>query len=322
MNSVIPVASGKGGVGKTIVSANLGVALARHGKTVILVDLDLGGSNLHTCLGIRNNHPGLGSYIYRKSDSLESLIVDTDQSRLYLIPGDALLPGTANLPFFVKNRILKELPKLAADMVVLDLGSGSSFNTIDFFLSASNGIVVTTPETTAVLNAYSFLKTALYRALFRGFPARSRQRELIQSLLTTRIEGVPEPFLSLIGNLAGLSAESGRQAREILDAFKPRVILNMLRDERDAGLGRKLEDITRKNLGVELSHLGSIGLDPAVGRSVIERKACLLGHPECDFSLAIDQISQLLIKSPVRESPRLFSDPDELVIPDLRDSPA
>ncbi len=58
MNTIIPIASGKGGVGKTIFTANLGIALANKGKTVIAIDLDLGSSNLHTCLGIKNRHPG------------------------------------------------------------------------------------------------------------------------------------------------------------------------------------------------------------------------------------------------------------------------
>ncbi|HPE35715.1 MAG TPA: P-loop NTPase, partial [Spirochaetales bacterium] len=56
MGTVIPVASGKGGVGKTVVAANLGLALSALGKTVVLVDLDLGGANLHTVLGVRNRH--------------------------------------------------------------------------------------------------------------------------------------------------------------------------------------------------------------------------------------------------------------------------
>ena len=315
MTAVIPMASGKGGVGKTVLSANLGVALARRGRTVILVDLDLGGSNLHTCLGIRNNHPGLGSFIYQKTESLESLIVDTDQSRLYLIPGDSLLPGTANLPFFIKNRILKELPKLVADVVLLDLGSGSAFNTVDFFLIAGDGIIVTTPETTSILNAYSFLKTALYRALYRSFPARSPQRELIQAFITKKIEGTPEPFLSLVREIAERFKDSGPAADKVLADFKPRFILNMGRDENEAGLGRKLEEISLKNLGVRLSFLGSTAYDPAVGRSVAERRPVMLGCPECAFSQSVDRIGQRLGAAAPPEAPRFFSDPDELSLP-------
>ena len=99
MGVLIPIGSGKGGVGKTVFAANLGVVLASRGKTVVLVDLDLGGANLHTCLGVRNTHPGVGSIVWKKEKRLENLIVPTGVDRLFLVPGDNLLPGTANLDF-------------------------------------------------------------------------------------------------------------------------------------------------------------------------------------------------------------------------------
>ena len=61
--TIIPIASGKGGVGKSFITANLAIALAKLGKQVIVADLDFGGSNLHTCLGIHNTHPGIGDFL-------------------------------------------------------------------------------------------------------------------------------------------------------------------------------------------------------------------------------------------------------------------
>ena len=65
MAYILPVAGGKGGVGKSIYSLNIAVTLAKNCKKVVLVDLDLGGSNLHTLLGLKNNQAGLGTYIAR-----------------------------------------------------------------------------------------------------------------------------------------------------------------------------------------------------------------------------------------------------------------
>jgi flagellar biosynthesis protein FlhG len=161
-------------VGKTVIAANLGVSLAGMGRTVVLVDLDLGGANLHTCLGIRNKNPGIGSLVWKQEKSLSNLLVETAVERLWFIPGDNLLPGTANLEFFVKQRILRELSKLPADFVLLDLGAGSSYNVVDFFLASSSGLLVVQPEATSVLNAYSFLKTAAFRMLYRSFPAQAK----------------------------------------------------------------------------------------------------------------------------------------------------
>ena len=221
MNTIIPIASGKGGVGKTIFTANLGITLAKMGKTVIAIDLDLGSSNLHTCLGIKNRHPGIGNFIYNKGVTLESLIVKTDFDRLYFIPGDSLIPGTANLQYFIKKKLLKAIQNLVADYVLIDLGAGSSYNIIDFFLISKTGLLITTPETTSILSAYAFLKSTVFRMLFRSFPVKSKERELIHNFLTERIEGTDNSFLSLTKLLRTINPVSGdyalKQINGILD---------------------------------------------------------------------------------------------------------
>jgi flagellar biosynthesis protein FlhG len=70
MATVIPIGSGKGGVGKTIFTANLGIMLAKEGKRTVLIDLDLGGSNLHTCLGVKNRYAGLSAVINKTENSI------------------------------------------------------------------------------------------------------------------------------------------------------------------------------------------------------------------------------------------------------------
>lgn len=296
-----------------MISANLGITLAKMGKTVILVDLDLGGSNLHTCLGIRNDHSGIGSYIYRQSGNLESLIVETDVSRLYLIPGDSLLPGTANLQFFIKNRLINELAGLTADFVILDLGSGSAYNTVDFFLSSSGGLIVTTPETTAILNAYSFIKTCLFRMLFRSFPAKSAERRFLQEFVTKKIEGTGESFLSLVDSLGRLNEESGRTVKSKLDHFAPRVIINMGRTNEDLAIGAKLRHIVRKNLAIEVEYIGYLSYDMTIGRSVLTRKPLAVSMPESPFSKSLELIARKIILSPIPATPKLFEANEDLL---------
>jgi flagellar biosynthesis protein FlhG len=92
--TIIPVASGKGGVGKSVITANLSVSLAEKGCRVVAVDLDLGGSNLHTCLGLDNNNPGIGDYLRAHYGDLDELLVDTYHPNLKFLAGDAGL----NLP--------------------------------------------------------------------------------------------------------------------------------------------------------------------------------------------------------------------------------
>ncbi len=313
MTTILPIASGKGGVGKTLISTNLGISLANLGKTVILVDLDLGGSNLHTCLGIKNNHAGIGSYIYRQAASLESLVVETEVKRLYLIPGDSLLPGTANLQFFVKNKLLQELMNLVADFVILDLGSGTSYNTVDFFLSSPSGLIVTTPETTAILNAYSFIKTGLFRLLYRSFPTKSEERQFIQNFVTNRIEGSQESFLTLVNALGRISEESGRSAKEKIDHFMPRVILNMGRSNQDLALGAKLRHIARKNLSIEVEYIGFLPYDQLVGRSIFDRRPISVSRPDILYVKNLELIARKIVHAPAPETPKLYEDNEDLL---------
>ncbi len=312
MQTIIPIASGKGGVGKTIFTANLGVALASLGKTVILVDLDLGSSNLHTCLGVKNRHAGIGSFIYKKSESLESLVVETGIPRLFLIPGDALLPGTANLPYFRKLKILKELENLPADYVLLDLGAGSSYNVVDFFLIASSGLIVTTPETTAILSSYSFLKTAVFRLLFRTFPAKSRERDYISDFMTERIEGSGTDFTDMLTGIEQISEESAEQCRRQLSSFYPRIVLNMGKSHQDLLTGRKLRTIATRNLGIGMEYIGFLKHEEPIVRSILERRPFILIEPENAFSRAVLTVAEKLIATPVPASPVLFEDNEDI----------
>ncbi len=312
MTVVLPVASGKGGVGKSVLSANLGVALARAGKAVVLVDLDLGGSNLHTVLGMRNKYAGVGHYITKQEDSIEALLLETEVKRLFFVPGDALLPGTANLPFFRKQRMIKELSGLPADFVILDLGSGSSYNTIDFFLTTSSGLVVCTFEPTSILNAYSFLKTALFRLIYRSFPAKSEERKVIEEFGNRKLEGSSHSFQDLPRRLRSVSAESADRAEEQLAAFAPRVVLNMGRSSADLQLGARLRGIVRKNLGLELEYAGVLPYDEEISRSVLERRPDILRRPDSRFAYNVDQIARKLIDAPVLRPPVLYEEDEDL----------
>lgn len=312
MVTLLPVASGKGGVGKSILSSNLGIALARAGKTVVLVDLDLGGANLHTCLGIRNNKAGIGNLIYKQESNLESLLIETEERRLHFIPGDSLLPGTANLPYFQKVKLLRGLRNLVADYVILDLGSGSSYNTVDFFLTASDGIMVVIPETTAILNAYSFLKTALFRLFYRSFPRKSREREFVSEFVARRLEGGSDSFQTLVQGLGEINPEAAEIAQSHLQAFKPRIVMNMGRSEGDIQVGSKLKGIVAKNLNVETQYIGYLPTNTLVPEAIIRRTPVVASHPHCDFSQAVHRLAERIIQARIPGLWKLFEADDEL----------
>jgi len=309
MPGLFPIASGKGGVGKSLLTANLGVSLAALGKSVILIDLDLGGSNLHTFLGVKNRNPGIGSLINKQADTLQSLVVPTRLPRLFLVPGDALLPGTANLPYFMKQRIIREIASLDADLVLLDLGAGSTFNTIDFFLTSPTGVLITTPETTAILNAYAFLKNTVFRALYRAFPSKGPERQAILEFLSRKIEGTQMSVASLVRLLEQSFPSTGGRAARILGDLLPRIVINMAESQQDLHVGAKLRDIVNRNLGISLDYIGFVHRDPAVARSVTLRTPASLTDPGSPFSRSVRLVARALVR--IDQGPMIVLHPDD-----------
>ncbi len=314
MSFILPIGSGKGGVGKTIFTANLGIMLAQSGKKTVLVDLDLGGSNLHTCLGIKNSNSGISAVINKQESSIEELIFETGVENLYFIPGDTLNPGTGNLPFFIKQKILKQLNKIDADFVILDLGAGSTYNTVDFFLVSSYGIIFTSPETTSVLNAYSFIKTAVFRMLFRSFKSKSAERDIIYNFVNSKIEGSGRSFTSdLINELTANSYMSGQLATQKIKEFHPWVIVNRAENQESVDLGLKLRDITRKNIGIDLDFLGALPEDREVQLSIFRRSPVALTHPDSVFIKSLGLIAAKLSSGEAFPQPELYLDDDDLL---------
>jgi flagellar biosynthesis protein FlhG len=308
MTRILPIASGKGGVGKSVIAANLGLALAGRGRAVVLVDMDLGASNLHTCLGIRNKHPGLGDFVWKREKSIPDLLVETDYDKLWFIPGDGLLPGTANLEWFVKKRIIKELATLPADYAILDLGAGSSYNVVDFFLSAPDGILVVRPEITSILNAYSFLKTTAFRVLSRSFADKSPGRRAVSEFAGAKTEGNGLSFMEHARDLAS-RFEGGSAALERLTSLRPRAVMNMGREGSDAALGYRLRDIVSKNLGLSIEFSGYLLEDSAVPASVASRRPLIVEDPAAPFARGVAALAARIDSAP-RRSALDFPDSD------------
>jgi len=299
-------------VGKSSISANLGVCLAQQGKTTILVDLDLGGSNLHTFLGVKNSDKGMGSYIaqWDRQVKLETLIQETKVPRLYLIPGDSLIPGTANLPYYIKKKILSELTKLVADYIILDLGSGTTFNVLDFFLASDTGLVVAAPETTSILNAYSLIKSGLFRKLFLSFPGKSEERTLLQEFFSVKLEGSGKNLETLAAEMERLNPASALTMRQIMSRFYPRVILNQGRNDYDLKLGMKLREIVTKNLKIDMEYFAYLPYDDRVRLSILKREPLALGVPSSPLIQVLQQMAQKIIQMPVENPPRFYDDED------------
>ncbi|THB62851.1 MAG: MinD/ParA family protein [Spirochaetaceae bacterium] len=294
---ILPIASGKGGVGKSLVSANLAIALAQAGKKTILVDLDLGGSNLHLVLGMRSIPSGIGNVIQNSSIALEEVMVPTDHRNLLFIPGDAEIPGIANLNNKQKLMLLRRIKGLDADYVLLDLGAGTSFNTLDFFLASSHGIIVTTPTPTAIVNAYLFLKNAVYRIISNNIKRKSPAGDYLEKIKKegTQLQRLNIPLI--MQELQACDAAAHAKIAAALSRFRPRMILNMLEDPKDAQKAHRLRRSCSQYLDADLEHLGIMYRDDLQDIALASQLPIISYKPKSVLSQAIYRIADKIMQS-------------------------
>ncbi len=293
---LIPIASGKGGVGKTLVASNLAIALAQSGKRVVLVDLDLGGSNVHLVLGVQVVAQSIGSFLGTKGQDFASLVQDGGVENLGFIPGDAEIPGLANLNAAQKRMLIRRLTGLEVDYVVIDLGAGTGQNTLDFFLTASNGIIVTAPTPTATVNAYLFLKNVVFRLLQSSMVKKSAGETFVKNLFKNRSSLQRIYMPEIAHELARVDPESAARFRAAIERFRPRVIMNMLEDPKDAETINRLRRSCRQYLDLELVHLGIIYRDDLQDRALQSRLPIIRYKPESVLSQAIYRIAEKTIQ--------------------------
>ena len=295
MVHMLPIASGKGGVGKSAVAVSLAICLARTGKKVVLVDLDLGGANLHTLLGLKNNHAGVGNFINRQVTDVSKLLQETQIENLQFIAGDCLLPGTANMDFFIKKALIQKLSKLDGDYLILDLGAGAAYNTLDFYLMTHNSLIVTTPEITSILNAYSFLKASAYRFLSSQFSPTSAEKKYIKKCTGEAIAGSESSFVELVDSLCTRYPDCESKVRAELAKFRPQVILNNGTDPHDLEMCRRLRSLSQKKLGVGLDFIGFIPHDENVSLAVASRTPVVVSNPSCKFSVQVKSAAERIL---------------------------
>jgi flagellar biosynthesis protein FlhG len=153
---IIAVSSGKGGVGKTNIAINLALAYAQTGKKVIVMDADLGLANVNVVLGVI---PRYNLYhLIRKQKTLSEILVDTSYG-IKIIAGASGFSKIANLSEEERREFIAELAALSiADILIIDCAAGVSNNVISFIAAADDAIIVTTPEPTAITDAYGIIK--------------------------------------------------------------------------------------------------------------------------------------------------------------------
>ena len=284
MSHLCPIGGGKGGSGKSFVTGSLGILLAKQGYRTLLIDLDMGAANLHTIVGIPYPEKSISDFINKKVGTLEETIVSTDIPNLHFISSAMNNLDIANLAHEQKMKLLRGIAKLTFEYILLDLGAGTSFNTIDFFMISNSGILVTTPEPTSIENIYRLIRSVYFRKIrqvlkahnFRGLTEEAQKRD---SRAT-----VSNPVI-LLNIMKELDGEKGEILEKALQDFHFKLVLNQMRKTDDPKIGVLICKIIERHLSLRMHFIGNISFDDQVHNSVCKKAPFLDLYPYTQTAL-------------------------------------
>ena len=177
----IAITSGKGGVGKTNLSVNMAIAYAQMGKKVVLIDGDLGMANVNVLLNVIPQYNLM--QVINKQKTLQEIILDTEFG-IKFIAGANGFSKIANLTVEELEEFAKQFSELSnADIIIIDTGAGIANNVLQFVAAVDEVYVVTTPEPTAITDAYGIIKIITTELI---------DREINIKLLVNRVHSADE----------------------------------------------------------------------------------------------------------------------------------
>ncbi|MGE0791309.1 MAG: P-loop NTPase [Sandaracinaceae bacterium] len=298
---IISVGGGKGGVGKSVVAANLALATAELGMSTVLVDADFGAANQHTLFGIDRPHATLQSLLRKDVESIEAIAMPTGQSRLFLVPGVGAVPGAANMSHAQKLKVIRHIKRIDAEVVVIDVGAGVSFNVLDFTSLGDLRLIVSSPQLTAMQNAYCFLKAAVHR-LLRDRAITHAQRELYANVTSDR---ETDRVAELRRRIAKEDPAFARSLEQVLRGFGGYLVGNMLEGPHQRKVLQALTRMAQDFLEIELPLVSTLAMSRAIHESVTRRRPILAAHPSHALSSGIRQLAEQLLSVDVEAIRRL-----------------
>jgi len=310
MRRVWTVAGGKGGAGRTLLTANLGISLARAGRRVTVLDLDPQGAALHAALGFGRPAKGLQAFERDPALTLEAVAVDTPVHSLRLVCG---LAGPLPPDRFTAlvERVERGLETLAGDPVIVDCGSGRSTATLEAFTLGTLGVVVTTPEPAALEGACQFADAHLRRCLERSLAADVRTA-LHDLLRGDGIDSERLAFRSLMVRLGALDAVARDAVATTTRKAPLELLLTQVRDEADEEAGLALASAFLKAFGLALPIAGLVAHDPSVLQAVQKHRPLLQQFPNTPAAKGIGRAAERLLRAAAESTPPAAPEWEEL----------
>lgn len=333
--TIIAIAAGRGGAGKSLLAANIAVYLAQIGKRVVAVDADPAGGTLNHMLGAPRPGRGFGSFLRGRTEALNELAVDTPVAGVRLIAGETLAFGSPRSKVNSKA-VLTALQAITADTIVVDLGPPDSALCLDLWLGADVPILVTLADSASIEATYRFVKSAFLRRLRgeRGLDKLQAQlgRPLPAALDLYRValdlgrqnagqaiaeaaRPSAEDDLALFGpdviaqnragttNSAGGSRGAGRVSAaagalaQAIARFRPRFVVSQTRSLGDTKMGPQISMAAHRRLGHTLDYLGHVESDETVSAATRRHRPVMAEFPEAKVCRNIEKIVRRILSA-------------------------
>ena len=286
---IIVVGGGRGGVGKSTLTLNLGVYFAQLGRSVVVCDADSGFANLHAMVGLT----AAPLVSFDPDDAAPIKPVTT------LVPGLQLLPSPFDLLAMAPVKPTRSLSwqkvfsQIEADYVLIHIGSNMSLVGLDLFTMADVAIAVTAPEPIAIETTYGFLRALFARALRR----RLMKERLKLKLVERAIEALPPMAtpIDIVEAIHRYDHALGNTASRELARLAPRLVVGHTRLRSDLELGPAMSAISGRFLGVDIDYVGHVEYDDAAWLSVRKRVPLLIESPTSKSARNIERIARRIL---------------------------
>lgn len=305
--AIIAVGGGKGGVGKSVISANLATMLSRAGSRVLVVDLDLGCSNLHTHFGISMPKRSLADFLLKDNVSFKDILLPAPSPGVAFAAGgreekwEYHIENHRKIMGRLWNAILASRKDFNIDFVIFDLGAGVHKLTMDFFTAAHLGIVTVLPEPTSIENAYAFLKIALWKYVENvGEQVSNPQiaNDVKESLAEVGLDSVNRGYVDCFRNLRPSYPCFIQSLSSAILGRAIGIVVNQTREQSDIDIGKSMEHICQRYFGLTTHFLGYLNYDECVWKSLRNRRLLVSDFPHSlitkKFSSIASNIMSLL----------------------------
>jgi flagellar biosynthesis protein FlhG len=199
-----------------------------------------------------------------------------------------------NIKYAQKLKFFRHIKNLEADFVLIDLGAGVHFNTIDTFLLAHKKIVVIVPEITAIENMYGFIKIVFFRHIMNTLRRNGFKDEFKEAWDMRQANDITT-LKEFVAYLKSRSSSMGSVIERELSGFRLDIVLNQIRLKREKRIGNSVKSICLKYFGLDARYAGYVENDEFITRSLNNRQPYMQTYPESKCAREVSAIVDNLV---------------------------